>query len=73
MIANVKLLAMSVQLSNVEGTKLLFPLRAYTGPMSGPGLELLTDGYNKKAQEVFDRIKLAMSRKGHRRTAPPAR
>jgi hypothetical protein len=33
--------------------------------MSGSGLELLADGYNKKMQEVFDRIKLAISRKGH--------
>jgi hypothetical protein len=33
--------------------------------MSGSGLELLADGYNKKGQGVFDRIKLAISRKGH--------
>ncbi len=51
------------QLSDTEDTKLLFPERAYAGSMSGSGLELLADGYNKKAQEIFDRLKAAMSRK----------
>ncbi len=51
------------QLSNTEDVKLLFPGRAYPGSMSGSGLELLADGYNKKAQEVFDRITSAMLRK----------
>jgi tetratricopeptide (TPR) repeat protein len=63
MIANVKLLARPVQLPDPDDVKLLFPERAYAGPMSGSGLELLADGYDKKAQEIFDRIKLAMSRK----------
>jgi tetratricopeptide (TPR) repeat protein len=63
MISNVKLLALPVQLPDAEDVKLLFPERAYAGPMSGTGLELMADGYNKKAQEIFDRIRLSMSRK----------
>lgn len=62
MIANVKLLS-PVQLPDPDDVALLFPERAYAGPMSGSGLELLADGHNKKAQQIFDRIKLAMSRK----------
>lgn len=59
MISNVKLLALPVQLPDPEDAKLLFPERAYAGPMSGSGLELLADGYGKKAQQIFDRVKLA--------------
>ena len=62
MIANIRLLA-PMQLPDADDVKLLFPERAYAGPMSGSGLELLADGYNKKAQEVFNRIKQKMSRK----------
>lgn len=62
MIANVKLIA-PMQLPDPDDVTLLFPERAYAGPMSGSGLELFADGHNKKAQQIFDRIKLAMSRK----------
>lgn len=62
MIANVKLLS-PVQLPDPDDVKLLFPERAYAGPMSGSGLELFVDGFDKKAQQIFDRIKAAMSRK----------
>lgn len=62
MIANVKLLA-PMQYPGPDDTELLFPQRAYAGPMSGSGLELFADGHNKKAQQIFDRIKLAMSHK----------
>jgi tetratricopeptide (TPR) repeat protein len=62
MIANVKLLS-PAQLPDPDDIKLLFPERAYAGPMSGSGLELFADGHGKKAQKIFDRIKLAMSRK----------
>lgn len=59
MIDNVKLLARPVQLPEPDDVKLLFPERAYAGPMSGSALELLADGYARKAQQVFDKIKLA--------------
>lgn len=64
MIANVRLLS-PLQLPDAEDVKLLFPERAYAGPMSGSGLELFADGYNKKAQQVFNKLKSAMSRKTH--------
>lgn len=63
MIGNVKLLALPLQFPDPDDVKLLFPELTYAGPMSGSGLELVADGYNKKAREVFNRIKLAMSRK----------
>ena len=62
MIANVRRLS-PVQLPEADDVKLMFPEVTYAGPMSGSGLELLADGYGKKGQEIFDRIKLAMSRK----------
>ena len=62
MIANVRLLS-PLQLPEAEDIRLMFPERTYAGPMSGSGLELLADGHSQKAQEVFDRIKSAMSRK----------
>jgi tetratricopeptide (TPR) repeat protein len=63
MISNVKLLALPVQLPDPEDVKLLFPERAYAAPMTGSGLELLADGYAKKAQQVFDRARLRMAPK----------
>jgi len=65
MIANVRLLALPVQLPDAEDAKSLLQERAYAGPNSGSGLELFRDGYNRKAQETFDRIKLARPRKVH--------
>jgi tetratricopeptide (TPR) repeat protein len=62
MIANVKLLS-PVQLPDPDDVALLFPARAYAGPMSGSGLELFADGHGKKAQQIFDRLRLAMARK----------
>jgi hypothetical protein len=59
MIANVRLLS-PVQLPEAEDSQLMFPERTYAGPMSGAGLELLADGYSKKAREIFDRLNLAL-------------
>lgn len=66
MISNVKLLALPVRLPEPDDVKFLFPERAYAGPMSGSGLELLADGYAKKAQEVFSRVRLRMVPKAAR-------
>ncbi|MDI1301934.1 MAG: hypothetical protein PSX71_08520 [bacterium] len=62
MIANVRLLS-PMQLPEADDMKLIFPERAFAGPMSGSGLELFADGYYKKAQEVFNRLKTAMPKK----------
>ena len=60
MITNVRLLS-PMQLPEAEHVQLMFPERACAGPMSGAGLELLADGYSKKAREIFDRLNLALA------------